>query len=112
MPLRSYVEDLTDGNLDERIANAGILLVVEFWDPWCSICAEMAPVYETLARKHRGKAIFARLNMRDNKVSPDKFQVYVTPTFIFFQGGKELKRVGGLIMPHTLEDEMLKSFPR
>lgn len=104
------IEDLTDSSLGDRIANAEKLLVVEFWDPWCGICAEMAPVYEALAAKHAGRAVFARLNMRDNKASPDSFEVYVTPTFIFFREGKEAARTGGLIEPDALEAEFEKYF--
>lgn len=110
MAVRSMIEDLTDSNLELRIADAKILLIVEFWDPWCGICTETAPVYAALAKKHRGKAIFAKLNMRDNRSSPDKFQVYVTPTFICFRDGKEVKRVGGLIDHKVLEDEFVKNF--
>jgi thioredoxin len=110
MVAQRMIEDLSDSNLDEKISTAKSLLILEFWDPWCGICAELAPVYEALSKKHGGKAIFAKLNMRDNKASPDRFQVYITPTFIFFRDGKEVKRVGGLIEPDALEDEFIKNF--
>ncbi len=77
--------------------------IVEFWDPWCSICAGMAPVFSKLAKKYEGRAIFSKLNMRDNEESPKKYQVYITPTFIFFKDGKEIKRVGGLLEPKELD---------
>jgi thioredoxin 1 len=110
MAARIIIEDLTDANLGDRIAHAKKVLIVEFWDPWCGICAEMAPIYEGLAEKYSKSAIFARLNMRDNKVSPDTFQVYVTPSFIFFSAGKEVGRTGGLIEPEALEEEFKKYF--
>jgi thioredoxin len=110
MIAQNEIEDLSDSSLERRIADAKKLLIVEFWDPWCGICAETAPVYAALAKKHMGKAIFAKLNMRDNRASSDKFQVYVTPTFIFFRDGKEVKRVGGLIDHKDLEDEFKKNF--
>lgn len=100
------IEDLSDSDIDEKISKAKRLLIVEFWDPWCGICAEMAPVYEVLAGKYEGRAEFARVNMRDNKSSPDRHEVYVTPTFIFFKDGKEVGRVGGLIEPDALEGEL------
>ncbi len=107
--VQNMIEDLTDSNLGDRIATKK-LLIVEFWDPWCGICEEMAPVYEGLAQKYDGKAAFARLNMRDNKGSPDKYEVYVTPTFIFFREGKEAARTGGLIEPDALEEEFKRHF--
>jgi len=110
MAAQIMIEDLTDSNLGDRIAHAKKLLIVEFWDPWCGICAEMAPVYERLAKKCIASATFARLNMRDNKASPDSYQVYVTPSFIFFREGKEAGRTGGLIEPEALEEEFKKYF--
>jgi thioredoxin 1 len=110
MVIQIMIEDLNDSNLGEKIAHAKKLLIVEFWDPWCGICAEMAPVYEGLAKRHSGRATFTKLNMRDNKASPNSFQVYVTPTFIFFREGKEVGRTGGLIEPDALEDEFKKYF--
>lgn len=80
--------------------------VVEFWDPWCSICNEMAPIYEELARKYQGKAAFGKLNMRENRKKSDDYEVYVTPTFIFFRKGKEIHRLGGLIEPESLEEDL------
>lgn len=104
------IEDLNDSNLGEKIAHAKKLLIVEFWDPWCGICAEMAPVYEALAEKHGTRAIYSKLNMRDNRASPNSYQVYITPTFIFFREGKEVARIGGLIEPEALEAEFEKYF--
>jgi thioredoxin 1 len=104
------IEDLNDSNLNEKISNAEKPLIVEFWDPWCGMCAEIAPVYEELAKKYTGMATFTRLNMRDNKASPDEYQVYITPSFIFFKKGKEVGRTGGHIEPEALEGEFRKFF--
>lgn len=101
MPKRIFVCD--DKNLESFVSSQDRLTIVEFWDPWCSICAEMAPVFSKLAKKYEGRAIFSKLNMRDNEESPKKHQVYITPTFIFFKDGKEIKRVGGLLEPKELD---------
>lgn len=101
------LSDINDRSLEEFI-NSEDLTIVEFWDPWCSICAEMAPVYEGISRKYAGKARFGKLNMRENKKAADEYEVYITPTFIFFRKGKELNRIGGLLQPGDLEMELAK----
>jgi len=97
--------EITDEDFDGFI-DGNAIAVVEFWDPWCSICSEMAPVYEELARKYAGKAAFAKLNMRENRKKPDDYEVYVTPTFIFFRNGREVHRLGGLMEPEKLEEDI------
>ncbi|MCQ5362755.1 MAG: thioredoxin [Candidatus Methanomethylicia archaeon] len=95
--------ECNDKGLEEFLRSQDKLTVVEFWDPWCSICAEMAPLFSRLAKKYGGRAVFSKLNMRENEESPKKYQVYVTPTFIFFSGGREIKRIGGLLGANELE---------
>ncbi|MDH7556254.1 MAG: thioredoxin family protein [Candidatus Methanosuratincola sp.] len=101
----SAILEITDKDFESFLDGNGIA-VVEFWDPWCSICSEMAPVYEELARKYSGKAAFAKLNMRENRKKPEDYEVYVTPTFIFFRNGREVHRSGGLMEPGELEEEL------
>jgi len=101
-----------DKDFEAFIGSQDKLTVVEFWDPWCSICAEMAPVYSRLSRKYEGMAVFSKLNMRENEESPKRYQVYVTPTFIFFKDGKEIKRVGGLLGADELEKAIRECLDR
>lgn len=98
-----------DKDLEEFVRSQEKLTIVEFWDPWCSICAEMAPVFSRLAKKYEGRVVFSKLNMRENEESPKRYQVYVTPTFIFFMGGKEIKRIGGLLGANEIDKAIQES---
>ncbi|MGQ9759218.1 MAG: thioredoxin family protein [Candidatus Methanomethylicaceae archaeon] len=104
MPKR--IIECGDEDLEAFVASQNKLTVVEFWDPRCSICLEMAPLFSRLAKQYEGKVIFAKLNMKENEISPKKFQVYVTPEFIFFKNGKEVKRKGGLIGMKELRESI------
>ncbi len=103
--MSATIVEITDKDFDNFLSEHEIA-VVEFWDPWCSICAEMAPFYEELSEKYAGKAAFAKLNMRENRKMPEDYEVYVTPTFIFFRNGREIYRLGGLMEPETLEEDL------
>ncbi len=100
------VTNLTDGSVHEFLKDAGRIVVLKFWDPWCSICTEMAPVFEETAKRLHGKAIFAALNMRENPKAARDYDVYITPSFILLKGGKEVGRVGGLLKQEELELEI------
>ena len=101
-----FVKELSDASINEFIGAAEQLVVVKFWDPWCSVCTEMAPVFEGLAERHHGRAIFAGLNMRENPRAAKDLEVYITPSFILFRGGKEIGRAGGLLSQEELEEEI------
>lgn len=101
--MSKHVTELNDNSLEAFLTSQSKPTVVEFWDPWCNICIEVTPIFTRLAKIFEGNAIFAKLNMKKNEESP-KFQVYVTPTFILFKDGKEIKRVGGLIGDKELRE--------
>jgi len=102
----SFVKEATGGSVHELMGSSKQLVVVRFWDPWCSVCTEMAPIFEEIANKYQGKAIFKGLNMRENPKTAGDLEIYITPTFIFFKDGKEVGRVGGLLEPKELEAEI------
>lgn len=98
--------EITENTFKDFLGSSKWLVVVKFWDPWCGICSEMAPIFEDLAMRHGGNARFASLNMKENKRTADEYQVYITPSFIFFKGGEEISRLGGLVDPADLEAEI------
>ncbi len=104
--MENIVIEITDKTFYDFIDINKQLVVVKFWDPWCGICTEMAPIFESIARRYNEDGKFAGLNMRENKKMADEFEVYITPSFIFFKGGKEISRLGGLLDPADLEAEI------
>jgi len=104
--VEGFVKELSDASIAEFVGAAAQPVVVKFWDPWCSVCTEMAPIGEGIAKKHHGKAIFAGLNMRENPRAAKDLEVYITPSFILFRSGKEIGRAGGLLSQEELEEEI------
>ena len=49
--------------------------LVEFLTPWCGYCQRLAPHLENVASQLRGKVKVGTLNMDDNPVISDKYQV-------------------------------------
>ncbi|MCQ8892900.1 MAG: thioredoxin [Candidatus Methanosuratincola sp.] len=100
---------VTDGNFESIITNANSLVVIDFWATWCGPCMYMVPIFEKLARKYAGKAVFGRMNVDENPIVPGRLGIYGIPTFVFFKNGKEIHRMVGATSEANLE-EMIKKY--
>lgn len=98
---------VTDGNFESIIANTNSLVVIDFWATWCGPCMYMVPIFEKIARKYAGKAVFGRMNVDENPIVPGRLGIYGIPTFVFFKNGKEIDRMVGATSEANLE-EMIK----
>jgi thioredoxin 1 len=67
-------------------------ILVKFGAPWCQPCQSVAPTLETMATE--GFAVFD-VNTDEDQDSAIKYGIRGVPTFIVFEGGKEVKRTSG-----------------
>lgn len=104
---RSYLE-LTDENFDSIVSSSKQLVVVDFWAPWCGPCMIMAPIFERLANKFKGRVLMAKVNVDENMEIPQRFNIYGIPTFVFIKDGKEVRRIVGAVRENELEAEILR----
>lgn len=94
---------VTDSNFESIISNTNSLVVIDFWATWCGPCMYMIPIFEKIARKYAGKAVFGRMNVDENPLVPGKLGIYGIPTFVFFKNGKEVERMVGATSEANLE---------
>lgn len=85
---------ITDSNF-ESIVKANPLVVVDFWAPWCGPCRMVGPVIEQLAKEYAGKVTFAKMNVDENRMVPNSFQVMSIPTIVVFHHGQAVQRIVG-----------------
>ena len=98
--------DLTAENFDATVAEG--VTMVDFWAPWCGPCRAIAPIVEELADDFGDKIKFAKCNVDDNPITPGKFGIRSIPTLIFFNQGKELDKVVGIVAKSKLEEMISK----
>ncbi len=86
---------LTDSNFHEKLAEATLPVVVDFWAEWCGPCRMLAPVLEEVARELKGKVVVGKLNVDENQRTARDFRVVSIPTLILFRDGVEVARLTG-----------------
>jgi thioredoxin 1 len=103
-PAASKVLIITDQNFDKTIKKG--ITMVDFWAVWCGPCRRQGPIVEEIANEIGKKIKIGKLDVDNNKVTSNAFNVRNIPTLIIFKDGKEVKRLVGLQDKQTLLNEL------
>jgi len=105
--LSEQVTHLTDSNFNDAV-NKNKLVLVDFYADWCMPCRMVAPVGEELAKKYAGKVFVGKINVDQNPLTANRFQVFSIPTLIIFKSGKEVDRIVGFVPKNHVEAHLKK----
>jgi len=103
------VLEMDDASIDAAIQSYPSL-VVDCWAAWCGPCRAMAPVIEQLAKKHKGKIVFGKINVDRNPGTAARFQVMSIPAFLVFRRGEHVDTIIGAMPAERLEQRLAKYF--
>jgi len=98
---------VTDANFEQTIKSNKVVLV-DFWANWCGPCRALAPTIAELAKEYSGKVFIGKLDVDENPVTAEKFQVFSIPTMILFKDGQEAERLVGLCPKNRITDTLAK----
>jgi thioredoxin 1 len=94
-PMSQRVLEVSDATFEREALEAGRTVVVDFGAPWCPPCRAMEPVFEELAGRFEGSVSFLKMNIDDNPATAQRYGIKSIPTFLIFDGGREVERVVG-----------------
>jgi thioredoxin 1 len=83
-------------------------VLVDFWAEWCMPCRMMTPIMDSMAKKHGGNVVFAKVNVDENPDIAAEFGVNAIPNFMVFLKGKVVGQALGAIGEQGLEDLVKK----
>jgi thioredoxin 1 len=93
---------LSDASFSSEISKHP-LLVVDFWAAWCGPCRLVAPIIEQLAKEYSGRVAFGKLNVDENPLTSQEFEVESIPTLLIFRDGEAVDGIIGAVPKHQLE---------
>jgi thioredoxin 2 len=92
---RAHPFVLTDQTFDQHLRRDDVLLVVDFWAPWCGPCRMMAPFFEQAAAELEPQVRLAKVNTDENPRLAQQYAISSIPTTAMFRGGREVARQAG-----------------
>lgn len=82
------------------------LMVVDFWAAWCGPCRMVAPIVEQLAKEYSGRVAFGKLNVDENPLTSNEFQVQSIPTLLIFRDGQPVDGIIGAAPKYQIESKL------
>lgn len=97
---------VTDSSFDADVIKSETPVLVDFWAVWCGPCRMVAPVVEELATEYDGKVRFAKLNVDENPVVAQQYEVRAIPTLLLFKGGRIVDQIVGAVPKRAIKSKL------
>ena len=96
---------LSDASFSSEISKHPLMLV-DFWAVWCPPCRMVAPIIEQLAKEYAGRVAFGKLNVDENPLTSNEFEVQSIPTLLIFKNGEAVDGIIGAVPKHQIESKI------
>lgn len=95
---------VTDGNFEAMVIKSPLPVLLDCWAAWCSACAMVSPVIESLSQEWKGRIRVGKLNVEANPMLAAQYDLRSLPTLLVFDGGRLRDTlVGALPKPHIVQ---------
>ncbi len=91
--------------LEEILSSESVPVFCDFWANWCGPCRMLAPVFEELADKYEGQAIFLKIDIdeEESEAAAMKYGITSIPNIIAFKKGVPVDNSLGFVPAAVLE---------
>ncbi|MBP5356684.1 MAG: thioredoxin [Clostridia bacterium] len=86
---------ISQDNFEEEVLNSPVPVIADFNADWCGPCKMLKPVLEEI-ESERSDVKFVSINIDDEDLIAEDYEVFSIPCLIAFKGGKEVARSVGL----------------
>ncbi len=96
----------TDSNFKKEVLESELLVLVDYWAPWCGPCKMIAPIIEELGKEYDRKIKIGKINIEENPKIPTYYQIMSIPTLMFFKKGQVVDQAAGALSKVELKKKI------
>jgi len=96
--------EITEKNFEKEVLNSNILVLVDFWAPWCPPCQMIAPVIEEISKEFADKIKVGKINTDQEYDLATRYGIRGIPTLMIFKEGKVIEQMVGYINREQLKN--------
>jgi len=100
--MNEKVAAFTDSTWEQDVLKSDQPVVIDFWAEWCAPCRMMAPTIDALASEYEGKAKVGKLNVDENALVSERYQIRGIPTVLIIKNGQVAEQVVGVTSKDNL----------
>lgn len=93
---------------DNSIQKGDSLVLLQFYADWCHPCSLMMPIVESIKQKQLDWLTIKQIDVDQDSVISNQFQIRSMPTFVVLKNDKEIWRKSGMMSEHSFS-EILES---
>ncbi|MDP8208932.1 MAG: thioredoxin [Candidatus Electryonea clarkiae] len=91
------MEKITDATFEEEVLKAEGTVAIDFGATWCGPCKKLDPIMEDLAVEYDGRIKVRKVDVGEAPGIAQNYRVLSVPQVLFFNGGKVVDAVIGLV---------------
>lgn len=100
--MNEYIQEVDATNFTNHLNSQKKPCMIMFYNPTCSHCQIMDPIFEENAEDFKDEVTFMKFNILHNQQIPYLYGVQSTPTFIFFYQRQPITILSGAVHPTIL----------